>query len=166
MNEGGWTSRAAVKQAASLGGMGLLAGVLAGWVALLGAEDVAARAARAASVFWVLFLLLPATLLLWSWLSWREQRGTRQVSLGRAVAVSLAVGLAGGLLAVLAFVAAFDPDPADVRRHRSGAVSAALTCGDRLAGHLVLAGRGRGNGPGSGIGGLLARAQSPALTIS
>ena len=102
MDENRWTVRAAVKQAASLVGMGLLAGAVAGWVALLGAEDVAARAAN---VFWVLFLLLPATLLAWSWLSWRERRGTRQASLGRAVAVSLAVGLAGGLLAALAFVA-------------------------------------------------------------
>jgi len=105
VDENRWTARAAVKQAASLGGVGLLVGAVAGWVALLGAEDVAARAARAASVFWVLFLLLPATLLAWSWLSWRERRGTRQASLGRAVAVSLAVGLAGGLLAALAFVA-------------------------------------------------------------
>ena len=93
--------RAAVKQVASLGGMGLLAGALAGWLALLGAADVAARAARAASVFWVLFLLLPATLLLWSWLV----GAAPPRPLGRAVAVSLAVGLAGGLLAALAFVA-------------------------------------------------------------
>ena len=105
MDEGGWTARAAVKQVASLGGIGLLTGALAGWVALSGAADTAVRAARAASVFWALFLLLPATLLLWFWLSWRQQRGTRQASLSRAVAVSLAAGLAGGLLAALAFVA-------------------------------------------------------------
>lgn len=105
MSDRARTLGAAVKRAASLGGMGLLAGALAGWVALLGAESIAARAERAAALFWVLFLLLPATLLLWFWLSWRSRAEVRRVPLVQTVALSLAAGLAGGLLAALAFVA-------------------------------------------------------------
>ena len=103
MEEAGWTSRPGVKQAASLGGMGLLAGALAGWAALLGAEGTAARAERVASLFRVLFLLLPVTLLAWSWLSRRQPSAAHATSLGRAVAGSLAVGLIGGLLAAMIF---------------------------------------------------------------
>ncbi len=105
MDDNAWTLRAAVKRTASLGGMGLLAGAVAGWVALLGAEGMAARAGRVASLFWVLFLLLPATLLLWTWLVLLSPPEARRAPLVRAVIVSLATGLVGALLATLAFVA-------------------------------------------------------------
>lgn len=105
MDDNAWTLPATVKRIASLGGMGVLAGAVAGWVALSGAQGVAERAERVASLFWLLFLLLPGTLLIWSWLSWQSQPGARRVPLVQAVALSLMAGLAGGLLAVLAFVA-------------------------------------------------------------
>jgi len=99
------TLRLAVKQAASLGGIGLLAGAAAGWVALLGSGDLAAQAARAAGGFRMLFLLLPAALLLW----WGSGRQGAEVagrpSPWRVAALSLAAGLVGASLAILAFVA-------------------------------------------------------------
>lgn len=100
------TWRLAVKQAASLGGIGLLAGGLAGWLALLGAHDVAARAARAADGYRVLFLLLPAALLLWEWPGRENTAPAAPRPLpGRTAALSLVAGLAGAVLASLAFVA-------------------------------------------------------------
>lgn len=99
------TWRLAVKQAASLGGIGILAGAAAGWAALLGGDDVTARAATTADVYRVLFLLLPAALLLWWWLGREGAAATDRVSPWRVVALALVAGLAGALLASLAFVA-------------------------------------------------------------
>jgi len=97
------TWRLAVKQAASLGGIGLLAGALAGWVALLGAEGVDARGATAADVYWVLFPLLPAALLLWWWLG--RQGAAVGAPSSRVVTLALLAGLVGAILATLAYVA-------------------------------------------------------------
>lgn len=95
----------AVKQAASLGGIGLLTGAAAGWVALLGSGDLAAQAARAAGVFRVLFLLLPAALLLWWWSGRHGAAVAGRPSPWRVATLSLVAGLVGASLAGLAFVA-------------------------------------------------------------
>jgi hypothetical protein len=99
------TWRLAVKQAASLGGIGLLVGAAAGWVALLGSGDLSVQAARSAGAFRGLFVLLPAALLLWWWSGRQGAAVAGRPAPWRAATLSLVAGLVGASLASLAFVA-------------------------------------------------------------
>lgn len=92
-------------QAASLGGVGLLCGAVAGWVGILSAPGLEATAARVATAYQVLLVLLPVTLLLWTWSNLRVGAWTPYARFGRAVGLLLAVGVVGAVLASLAFVA-------------------------------------------------------------
>ena len=93
-----------VIQAVSLGFPGLLTGVLAGWVGLARANGATAVAPIIASVYWLLLLLLPVTLAVWTAASVYDKDRWLYASLPQAIVMLLIASLLGAIIGTAFFM--------------------------------------------------------------
>jgi hypothetical protein len=91
-------------QGAMLGGVGLVTGVIAGWIGLIAADGPEAVAGVIANAFLVLVLLLPGALAFWTWASLDDEDRVHYRSQGEALGLLLVASVLGSVLAILFFM--------------------------------------------------------------
>ncbi len=91
-------------QAIALGFIGLLIGVVAGWIGLLvGGGSIEAIASVAANVYLSLVVILPATLIVSTWLNLKSKSRSVYLNSSDALVLMLVTGALGALFATFIF---------------------------------------------------------------
>ncbi|MEE3718570.1 hypothetical protein V2H45_17660 [Tumidithrix elongata RA019] len=90
-------------QAIALGFIGLLVGVVAGWVGIFLGGSSDAIASTAANVYLSLVAILPITLVFATWLNLKSQAQSLYITWANALVLMLLTGALGSLFATFAF---------------------------------------------------------------